>query len=82
MITTKRFLRTNYNWEDQAESNKTCADLKAAYKKAHAKARIKAQANEGSVKFGAANSAARLETTQGVETNQGFNEGVMKSLEG
>ena len=53
-----------------------------AYKKAHAKARIKAQANEGSVKFCVANSASRLETTQGVETNQGVDKGGMKSLEG
>ena len=56
--------------------------MKAAYKKSHAKARVKAQANEGSVKFGVENSAARLETTQGVEKNQGVDEGGMKSLEG
>ena len=43
---------------------------------------IKAQANKSSVKFGAANSSARLETTQGVETNQGVDEGGMKALEG
>ena len=60
----------------------TWADWKAAYKNAHAKARIKAQANEGSVKFVAENSSARLETTQVVETNQGVNEGGMQSLEG
>ena len=58
------------------------ANWKAAYKKAHAKARIKAQANEVSVKFGAANSAAQIETTQNVETNQGVDDGGMKSLEG
>ena len=82
MLTTERFTRTNNVWEDRAEPNKTWADWKMAYKKAHAKARIKAQANEGSVKFGAANSSARQETAQGVDTNQGFNKGGIKSLEG
>ena len=66
MLTTKRFTRTNNNWEDRAEYKKTWVDWKAAYKKAHAKAYIKAQANKGYVKFGAANSAARQETTQGM----------------
>ena len=47
-------------------------------KKAHAKACIKAQANEGTVKFGAANSAAHLETTQNVENNPGVDNGGMK----
>ena len=47
----------------------------------HAKAHIKAQANKGSIKCGAANSALRKETTQDVEINQGRNEGGMKSLE-
>ena len=64
MLTTKKFLRTNNDWEDRAESDKTWENWKGAYNKAHAKARIKAQANEGTVKFGAANSAAQLQTTQ------------------
>ena len=66
MITTKIFTRTNNNWENCAESNKAWADWKASYKRAHAKARIKAQAKKGYVKFGADNSAARQETAQGV----------------
>ena len=80
MLTTERFPRTNDDWEDCAESEKTW--WKEAYKKAHAKSRIKAQANEGTVKFGAANSAAQLETIQNVEKNQGIDNGGMKSLEG
>ena len=67
MLANERFLRTNDNWEDRAESNKMWADWKAAYKKAHAKVCIKAQANKFSVKLGAVNSAARQETIQGVE---------------
>ena len=69
MLPTERFPCTNDDWEDRAESYKTWENWKEAYKKAHAKARIKAQANEGTVKFGAANSAAQLETTQNVEKN-------------
>ena len=61
MLTTERFTRTNDDWEDCAEADKTWAKWKAAYKKAHARARIKVQANEGYVKFGAANAAARVE---------------------
>ena len=53
MLTTEIFPQTNDNWEDRAKSDKTWAYWKAAYKKAHAKARIKAQANKGSVKFDA-----------------------------
>ena len=39
------------------------------------------QNTEGSDKFGAANAAARVHTTSKVETNNGLNEGGMKSLE-
>ena len=81
LFNTERFLKKNNNWEDRAEADKTSSNWKAAYKKAHTKACIKAQANKGSVKFGAENSAAILETTQGVETNQGVSEGGMKYLE-
>ena len=81
-LTTKKFPRTNDTWEDRAESYKTWENWKEAYKKAHVKARIKAQANKGTVKFGAANSAAHLETTQNVEKNQGIDNGGMKALEG
>ena len=55
MLATERFPQTNDNWEDFTKADKTWANWKAAYKKLHAKARIKAQANEGSVKFGAEN---------------------------
>ena len=55
MLTTERFTRTNNDWEYRAESNNTWIDWKASCKKAHAKVRIKSQANEGSVKFGAMN---------------------------
>ena len=53
MLTTERFPRANEDWEDRAERDKTWPQWKHAYKKAHAKARIKALANEGTVKFGA-----------------------------
>ena len=56
--------------------------MEGGVKKAHDKARIKAKDNEGYVKVGAANSAARVETTQYAETNQVLDEGGMKSLEG
>ena len=60
MLTTNIFPRTNDDWEDRAESDKTWGKWKEAYKKAHTKARIKAQANEGTFKFGAENPAAQL----------------------
>ena len=78
MITTERYPRTNDDWEDQYESNKTWADWKTAYKRSHAKAQIKAQATEAPYKFGAANAAARVHNTSKVETNNvvdGGNEG-------
>ena len=48
----------------------------------HTKARIKAQATEGSDKFGMANNAERVLTTSDVETNNGGNEVGMKAIEG
>ena len=69
MLTTERFLHTNADWEDRAKSDKMWENWKEAYKKAHAKARIKAQAKEGTVNFGAADSAAHLETRKKVEKN-------------
>ena len=56
MLTSERFLRANDDWEDRAKLDNTWAAWKLAYKQAHAKARVKAQAHEGSTKFGAANS--------------------------
>ena len=55
MLTSKRFPPANDDWEDRTERDKPWANWKTSYKQAHAKARVKAQANDGSVKFGAAN---------------------------
>ena len=71
---------TNEYREDCAELDNTWTYWKQAYKKAHAKACIKAQANEGTVKFGAENSAAHQETTQHVENKQAVDGGGMKYL--
>ena len=38
MLTTERYPRTNDDWEYRAEANKTWADWKTAYKRAHTKA--------------------------------------------
>ena len=62
MLTSERFPQANDDWEDRAERNKIWANWKTAYKQAHAKARVKALSNYGSVKFGAANSAVRQES--------------------
>ena len=82
MLTTDRFLCTKDDWEDCAESDKRWENWKESYKKAHTKARIKAQASKGTIKFGAANSAAHQETTKNVEKQQGVDDGGMKALEG
>ena len=57
IITTERYPRANDDWEDQAEDQNTWSDCKAGYKKAHAKAPVKAQSSEGADNFGAANAA-------------------------
>ena len=75
------FTRTKNDWEDRAEANKIWAERKRAYKRAHAKERVKSQATEGSDKFGAENAAARVHTTIKMETNNGVNKGGMKALE-
>ena len=62
MLTSERFPRANDDWEEHTERDKKWSQWKTTYKRDHAKARVKAQANDGSVKFGAANSAARQET--------------------
>ena len=83
MLTSERFQRENDDWEDRAERNKTWAKWKTAYKQAHEKARVKAQANDGSVKFGAANSAACQETANPHLENQLEKDGGdLKTLEG
>ena len=63
MLTSERFLHANDDWGECAEREKTWSQCKTAYKRAHAQARVKAQANDGSAKFGAANSAARQDKT-------------------
>ena len=63
MLMMERYPRTNNYWEDRSKEGKTWADWKTAYNRAHAKARVKAQAAEGSDKFGAPNSAEMVLTT-------------------
>ena len=83
MLTSERFPRANNDWEERTERYKTWAQWKTAYKRAHAQARIKAQANDGSAKFGAANSSARQDKTTSPLDNQLEEEDVgIKSLEG
>ena len=82
MLKTERFPRANEDWEDRAERDNTWPQWKQAYNKAHAKAWIKSLANEGTVKFGAANSAARQETTLTVENKKEVDDGGIKALEG
>ena len=82
MSTTEIFPYANKEWEDRVEPDKTWTTGRQAYKKAHTKVRIKEIADEGTVKFGAANSAAHQETTQNMENKQAVDNGVMKALEG
>ena len=58
MLTIERFLCANEDWEERAERDKTWLQWKLAYKKDHTQERIKAQANEGTEKFGAEKSSA------------------------
>ena len=58
------------------------AAWKLAYKQAHAKARVKAQAHGGNTKFGAATSAARPEDQLPLDTqHEGAGENI-NTLEG
>ena len=82
MLTTTIFPRANKDREDWAEPEKTWTTWNQAYKKEHTKVRIKAQANDGTEKFGTANSAAHQETTKNVEKKQAVDKGGMKALEG
>ena len=83
MLTTEQFTCANDDWEECAERDKNWTQRKAAYKNAHAQARIKAQANNGTAKFGAANSAARQDTPKTTVDNQLEVEDVgIKALEG
>ena len=82
MLTTERYPRTNNNREDQSEEQKTWAKWKTSYKRAHAKARVKSQAAEGSDKFGAANAAEQVLKNRKVATGNGGNKVGMKYLKG
>ena len=83
MLTTEQFPRANDDWEERAERDKTWMQWKAAYKKAHAQERIKAQANDGTAKFGVANSASCQDTTRPTGDNQlEVEDGGIKALEG
>ena len=82
MLSTKRFSRANKGWEDRTEPDKNWTHWKQAYKKSHTKARIQAQINEGTVKFGAANSDAHQENTQNVENKKAVNKRGIKALGG
>ena len=56
---------------------------KVVYKKSHAQARVKPQANDGTLKFGAENSAARQDTTRPTVDNQlEVEDGGIKAFEG
>ena len=74
-------IRTNDDWEDRDEEHNIWAEWKTAYKRAHARLRVKAQATKGLDKFGVANAAERVLKTSEVDTNNGGNEVGMKSLE-
>ena len=75
MLTSKRFPRANDDWEKRAQRDKTWAKWKTAYKRARAKARVKAQANDKSVKFGVTNSSTCQETANLPLDNQLKEEG-------
>ena len=83
MLTSERFSHANDDWEELMESDKTWSQWKTAYKRSHAKARVKAQANDGSVQFGAANSVSHQETaTPPLENQLEEDGGDLKTLEG
>ena len=82
MLTSERFPRANDNWEDWAEREKTWASWKLAYNQAHAKARAKDQAHEGSTKFGAANSATHQEAHLPLDNQLEGDSSDVKTLEG
>ena len=82
MLTTEQHQRNNNDWGDRSEEHKTWADWKTAYKREHVKSRVKAQATEGSDKFGVANAAEKFLKTSEVEMNNGGNEVGMKAIEG
>ena len=82
MLTSEQFSRGNNAWEDRAEPGKTWVAWKLAYKQAHPKARVKAQAHGGNTKFGAANSAACPEDQLPLDTQQEGASANINTLEG
>ena len=83
MLTSEQFPHADDDWEERTERDNTTAQWKTAYKKYHAQARVKAQAIDGTAKFGAANSAARQDKPNPLLDNQLEEEDVgIKSLEG
>ena len=83
MLTSERFPHANDDWEERVERDNTWPQWKIAYKRAHAQAQVKAQANDGSVKFVAAKSAACQDQITTPLNNQLEEEGVgIKALEG
>ena len=81
MLRTERYPRTNNDWEDRDEENKTWANWETTYKRAHVILRVKAQATEGLDKFGAENAAGRVLKIFEVEMNNGGIKVGMKALE-
>ena len=83
MLTTEKFPRANNDWEERTERDKTWMHWKTAYKKDHTQARVKAQANNGTAKFGTENSTACQDTTIPSADNQlEVEDGGIKALEG
>ena len=83
MLTNERYPRANDDWEDRSERDRRLATRKLSYKQAHAKARVKAQATDGSAKFGAANSAACQEAAHlPLENQLKEDSGDVKPLKG
>ena len=66
----------------EPRKKKTWAYWKISYKRAHAKARVKAKTSEGSDEFGATNAAERVLKTREGDTNNGDDKVGMKALEG
>ena len=83
MLTSDQFPRANDDWEERVEKDKTCPQWKSTHKRSHAKARVKAQANDGSANFGAVKSAAHLHKITPPLNSQLEEDGIgLKSLEG
>ena len=81
MLTSECFPCANDDWDERAERDKTWTQWKSAYKRAHSKAQVKEQANDGSTKFGAVNSSARLDNITPPLDNQLEEDGVgLKAL--